>query len=262
MKIGVCTKFENINDAAAAGFDYLECNLSKLAQLPEEAFDALYAESASFPIPVLRANGFIPGTIKVTGNDVNPTEIREYLDTALSRASKIGVKTAVFGSGGARNVPEGFPVDAAYRQLISFLKEAASYAEKYGVVIAIEPLRASECNIINYVSEATILAAVIDSPFVTVLADSFHMICGHEPFDAMVRAGSLLKHVHISHPLSDLSGRDFPREGDGEDYSAFIRKLREAGYAGTVSVEAGTKNFRHDAAEAANLLRKLINNEN
>ena len=43
MRLGVCTKFENLDLAAKAGFDYAECNLSALAALNEEAMRALIA---------------------------------------------------------------------------------------------------------------------------------------------------------------------------------------------------------------------------
>ena len=35
MRLGVCTKFENLDLAAKAGFDYAECNLSALAALKQ-----------------------------------------------------------------------------------------------------------------------------------------------------------------------------------------------------------------------------------
>lgn len=107
MRLGVCTKFENLDLAAKAGFDYAECNLSALAALDEEAMRALIARD--FPIPVLRANGMVPGEVKICGPDASETRWREYLTHAFSRAHALGVEIAVFGSGAARMVPNGFP---------------------------------------------------------------------------------------------------------------------------------------------------------
>ena len=155
----------------------------------------------------------------------------------------------MFGSGGARGVPEGFSYAEAWRQIASFLRRAAVYGRKYGIAVAIEPLRREECNILNYVSEAVLLSALLDLPEIGALGDTFHMRSGAEPWPALTQAGERLLHVHVSHELSDLSGRVFPSEGDG------TAALRAGGYAGDVSVEAGTTDFAADAARAVRCLR-------
>jgi len=260
MKLGVCTKFENVPAAAIAGFDYIECNLSKLASLTDGEFAELLESSKSFEIPVLRSNGFIPSSIPVTGPLADRKAICGYLDKAMSRASKLGIEVAVFGSGAARSVPEGWPFAKAWQQIEEFLSDAVVYCEKYGVTLAIEPLRREECNIINYVSEATILASLAYSPYITVLGDSFHMLSGREPYSALTNAGDILGHVHISHPLPGLSKRDFPSTGDGndEDYKAFFDALKAAGYDGCVSIEAGSKDFEKEAPDAVSCLRRFM----
>ena len=96
----------------------------------------------------------------------------EYLERALSRAHALGIELAVFGSGGARGVPEGFSYAEAWRQIASFLRRAADYGRKYGIAIAIEPLRREECNILNYVSEAVLLSALLDLPEIGALGDT------------------------------------------------------------------------------------------
>ena len=157
MKIGVCTGLKNISAAAEAGFDYIEPSLTSLEKMTDAEF--AYAASLPRPIPVLRANGLLPGELKVTGPSVDFGAIRAYLDLAFARASKLGIGIAVFGSGKARAVPEDFPFSEAWLQLSSFLSVAAEYGEKYSVSVAIEPLRRQECNILNLVSEAVALAA-------------------------------------------------------------------------------------------------------
>ena len=140
----------------------------------------------------------------------------------------------------------------------AFFKTAAGYAEKYDVKIAIEPLRLQECNILNLVSEATQMAAWVDSDHVGVLADTFHMLASHEPWEAMEKAGDKLWHVHISSPLPDMSSRVFPYAGDGSDYAAVFKVLFQAGYQGNVSVEAGAADFAADAKKAAALLNSFV----
>lgn len=259
MKLGICTGFDNLKQAAAIGFDYVECNLSSLAAMPEEEFQKLADGKADFPIPVTKSNVFLPGNLKVTGPDYNEQALREYLDRALFRAHTLGIEICVFGSGGARRVPEDWPHYKAWQQIGDFLKLVEEYAAKYDIQVAIEPLRRTECNILNFVSEALAVSALTELPHIGVLGDTFHMLSGGEPWTAMGDAGDKLWHVHISHELEDLSSRVFPLENDGTDYDGIFQVLHDMNYAGDISVEAGCSDFAKDGAQAVKVLRKYIN---
>lgn len=258
MKLGLCTNFDNLELAAKVGFDYIECAFSTLANMPEEDYQKLLARKDTFPIPVSKANLFLPGDVKPLGPDACEKVQREYLDRAFRRAHAIGVKLVVFGSGGARRVPEGWSYARAWRQLADFLELVAEYALQYDVVVALEPLRSVECNLLNYVSEGTALCGIVNHPYITVLGDTFHMKSGAEPLDHLVRAGKKLSHIHISHSLPDLSGRIFPCVGDGEDYAAYIDVLKKMGYQGDISVEAGCTDLEKDGLAAVACIKPLL----
>lgn len=258
MRLGLCCAPDKIEIAAQLGFDYMEGNLSVLAGMQEDAYQALLEKAPSFPIPFLKCNCFLPGDIHVTGPEAKADTQRAYLERAFSRAHALGVETVVFGSGGARGVPQGFPHVAAWRQLADFLRLAGEYGEKYQINIAIEPLRRKECNILNLVSEGTLLSALVNHPRVGVLGDTFHMLCGGEPWAVLEYAGEKLMHVHISHPLPDLSGRDYPAPGDACDYAEVFQALKRMGYQGDVSLEAGCKDMEKEGAAAIACLRPLL----
>ena len=258
MKLGVCTDPGHIEAAAQAGFDYVECGLSDLAGMTEEAYGALLRQADRFPVPLSKCNCLLPGNVRVTGPEVDKAQLRAYLDRAFDRAAKLGIRLAVFGSGGARNVPEGFAFGAAWRQIAEFLQLAGEYGVAYGIDVAIEPLRRHECNILNYVSEGTAMAALVNHPHVGVLGDTFHMLVGHEPWEALSQAGGLLKHVHISRCLPDKSGRVYPAAHDGADYESVMQVLQAMGYAGDVSVEASTADLLADGVLAVERLKKAM----
>lgn len=258
MKFGVCTGPENIETAAKAGFDFIECMLYSIEAMDEEAFQALAEQAPSMPIPISRCNCFLPPWLKVTGPDTDEKKQRAYLDNAFSRAKKLGVEMVMFGSGGARQVPDGFPMDEAWRQLIAFTRMAAEYAEKYEIQIALEPLRAQECNFFHLMSEANVVSAVVNHPLIGVMADSFHMDCGGENMNILKESGDKLWHIHISHPFPDRSSRDFPRPDDDGDYQPFIDVLKEMNYQGYVSVEGGTQDFETDAPLAVARIKPLL----
>ena len=256
MLLGVCTGFENRQAAFEAGFDYLECSVSAAAGMDEGAFKKLIRQD--FPLPVLRANGMVPGNIKICGPDADECVQREYLSKAFSRIHALGVEIAVFGSGAARNVPQGFPFAQAWRQIIHFLETAAEIAEKNALRIAVEPLRRQESNIINLVSEGVLLSALVHAPQIGVLGDTFHMLSVGEPLDALSNAGERLLHMHVSRPLEGLRGREYPYAGDGEDYSGILKVLNQMHYRGTISIEANVNDFSTEAPRAVECLKPLM----
>ena len=253
IRLGICTDVANINEIAEIGFDYLEFNLAKLYGMTEEEFASVCALVDAAPIKVEACNCMLPGDIKVVGENVNAQAIHDYLDKAFARARRLGVKVVVFGSGNSRRVPDGFDTAVAWRQIGNYLRMVERHAMENDITVVIEPLRAGECNIMNFVSEATLMASLIQMPHIAVLADTYHMALGSEPLSALTMAGGLLKHVHIANAI----GRKFPKEGDGERYADIFETLKEMGYEGRVSVEAGCDDFAKDAREAFKVLSAL-----
>ena len=254
IRLGVCTGPANVDKVAQIGFDYIEFGLASIAAMTEEEFNALAQKMDESPIKAEAYNGMLPASVPVTGPNVNASQQHEYLELAFSRGAAIGVKLVVFGSGGARAVPEGWSFARAWRQLTDFLELAAEYAEKYDIVIALEPLRSSECNILNYVSEGTALCGIVNHPYITVLGDFFHMYLGSEPWEHLARAGEKLSHIHICNPV----GRLFPAVGDGFDYESVIKVLKDMGYKGDISVEASAKDLEKDSYAAAEAIKPLL----
>ncbi len=253
IRLGICTDVSNINEIAEIGFDYLEFNLAKLYSMTEEEFASVCAQVDAAPIKVEACNCMLPGEIKVVGESVNAQAIHDYLDKAFARARRLGVKVVVFGSGNSRRVPDDFDTSVAWRQIGNYLRMVERHAMENDITVVIEPLRAGECNIMNFVSEATLMASLIQMPHIAVLADTYHMALGSEPLSALTMAGRLLKHVHIANAI----GRKYPKEGDGERYADIFETLQEMGYEGRVSIEAGCDDFSKDAREAFKVLSAL-----
>ncbi len=257
IKLGVCTNIGNIKKVASAGFDYMEAALNGIAQMSEQEFESTLREASQAPIKVEACNCLLPGSLKVTGPEVNAQALHDYLELAFTRAQKLGVKVAVFGSGAARRVPEGFDVPQAWRQIANFLRLAERHAADHDITVVIEPLRSGECNIINYVSEATILASLVQMPHIGVLGDTYHMAFGHEGFNSLTMAGELLGHIHVANAI----GRKYPKIGDGEKYKELFDTLKAMNYQGRVSVEGGCDDFEKDARAAYECLKAARDEE-
>ena len=174
MKFGVCigTNVENMRYAKSLGYDYVEVHCQEIANKPIEHIEAMKAVG----MPILAANCFIG--MRVIGRERDDAAITEYFGRLFDRAAYLGIKYLVFGSSQARRIVDDEPmsVPEARAQIVDFLKSlVVPFAEKYGIVIAIEPLRPQECNVINTVADGVEIARAVDSPYVRVLADVAHM---------------------------------------------------------------------------------------
>jgi len=190
---------------------------------------------------VVAANCLVPGDLKITGPAVNADALKQYMTAVLKRAAKTGMTTLVFGSGGARNVPDGFDRAVAKKQIIDFLKMAAPIAQQNGVMLVAEPLNRGECNIINTVAEGMEYVTAIGSPNFKCLVDSYHFWLEEEPLSNLVIAMPSIKHVH----LADKVGRTAPGESGQSDYKPFFKVLKQGGYSRRISVEANDTGKTH-----------------
>ena len=234
-------------------YDYVELPLAQMMALDDEKFEALKERVLSSGLPCEACNNFFPGSIRLTGPRVDMKKTEQYLMTALDRAQQLGVKTIVFGSSRAKNVPEGFPMDQAWKQLIDLLRFIDDAVKPYGITIAIEPLNRQESNIINTYAEGLELAEKVARDNIRVLVDYYHLAIEKENPEILLKKPEMLQHVHFAKPEK----RVFPKKQAGEDYSGFFSILKQAGYEGRISVEAYTGDLENDACEAIKLLRNL-----
>lgn len=237
-------------------YDFAELTVGTLTGAKEEDFQGWVhmIQASGIEVPVL--NSFIPPTIKLTGPNVNKDAIEDYLKLAFTRVKAVGAETIIFGSGGARSYPEGFAKSEAMKQISDFLHICSHYASEYGIKVAIEPLNRKESNIINTVGEALELAKELNLPYITVLADSYHMLEEQESLTVLsdVVAAGLLAHVHIAD-----RDRVFPGlpAVNGMDFRAFFQALHEAGYEGRISAECRFDNFSVNSKLSLNYVRTL-----
>ena len=254
VQVGYCSTLANVDAAKAAGFDYLELGTSEIAGLSDEEFEKTIVRLKAIGLPVPVTNLFVPASIKLTGPDTNPTQQMDYVRKAFARLKRLGTGVVVFGSGGARRIPDGFDRDAAWKQLVDFGRRAAEEAKGHGITIAIEPLRRQESNIINSAAEGLELVKAIDHPNFQLMIDFYHLASEKEDPAIVIRAKDHLRHLHMANP----QGRVFPLQWEEYDYAAFFENLRKIGYDKRISVEASSKDVPGEGAKAIELLRRAF----
>lgn len=238
-----------------AGFDYVELPVAETMLLDDGAFAALLSRLDDLGLRCESCNNLFPREIRLTGETRDEAQIRAYLSHALPRLRALGAQTVVFGSAAAKNVPQGFPMDAAWEQVAGDLEiiSAMMAKEMPGAQAVIEPVCRRESNILLNYAEGVAMAQKLARENVFCLVDYYHMRVEDEPAEHLLEGGALLRHVHISRP----EGRVYPAEGDGEDYAAFFAVLRRIGYDGRVSVEGFARDFEEDAKAALALLHRM-----
>jgi sugar phosphate isomerase/epimerase len=255
MKIGLCTSVEKAPVAYDAGFDYVEEHVQNflVPEQPDEDFAPNLEALRNASLPVIAANCFLPGSLKCVGPEVDADRLAQYANTAFRRAHESGIRFIVFGSGAARQVPDGFSGAKARDQVLALLRRIAPLAEAEDVVLLIECLNGKECNFINALAEGASLVEEVGSPHLRLLADIYHMGANGEAPEEIVKQGRWIQHVHVA----EQEGREAPGI-HGDDFGPFLRALKETDYQGAISFECGWRNFSEQAAGSLRGFREQV----
>jgi len=237
IKFGVCgVGTDKAAKLKEIGFDFIEGGVA--GTLKPETPDAEYAPELekikSCVLPTRSCNGFIPGKFHLTGPETTHDAALAYAIKACQRADAAGIPCIVFGSGGARKVPEGFDLAKGKAQFIEFCQKLGDGIKDLKVTIVLEPLNKGETNLLNSVTEGIDYVDAIKRPRIQLLADFYHMMKENEGPDAIRKAGARIRHCHIA----ELEGRKAPDQRRGP-VSGFFKALKDIGYAGGVSCECG-----------------------
>ena len=261
MQIGLLIESLALVDRVADwGYDYAEIVPWLLGPDAEDlaAERAALDRVLSSPVPVKTMCGFLPDPerlgLMVVGPSVSSARLRAYVTRVFDRMKRAGVDVMGFGSGTARTVPPGFPVERALSQVRDFLHLCADLAEPRNVRIAIEPYNREDTNLLYTVPEALAVAQEVDHPTIRLMADLFHMRLNDEPFTNLIDAGPYLIHAHIAEP-----GRGRPQTTTA-DHAEFLSTLQRTGYNARVT-QTGALPAYSSPEEAAATLKRLAHAE-
>ncbi len=254
MKIGVCTSLDNLELLERLGYDFIEPSVSAVVSMTDKEFEQAEKALAKSRIRCEAFNMLFPGGVKLIGRQHDMDAVRSYIRKALPRVSKLGGRIVVFGSGGARSIPEGCEYDTAIRQLTDICRVLGDIAEPLDITVVMEPLNSKDCNLVNTVKQGLELVQKVDHPRFKLLADLYHMRLENETMDILAKAGSLLQHCHIACGAE----RAFPVQSNATESGGFLETLKTIGYENRLSVEGITGDFAADAAESYQYLRRVL----
>lgn len=256
IQIGVCARTRELDEVVQYGFDYLEPAASRVSAMNETAFQDFKKKLMASPIRCECYNDFIPRrpSLRVVGDEVRWERLQGYLDHTLARCRQLGGSIVVWGSAGSRNVPPGYSRQKAWSQIRDFLRRAGEIARRHHIIIAIEPLRHQESNIINTGAEALQLVHEVHHPNIKMIIDYYHLREENENPDIVWKARKEIVHFHFANP----HGRLWPKSpAEDPEYGEFFRLVKKIRFHGGISIEAhGT--FAQDAAASLAFFRQEI----
>lgn len=237
--MGIAAPVEKAAMVKAAGAEFLTIGVDLLLvpDQPDEVFAKKLEELRQCPLPLFACNGFMrPAHLRCVGPEANHEAVLAWADTCFRRLKQAGGRYIIFGSSGARRVPEGWAQEKAVEQFVSLLKNMGGLAEKQDVSLVIEQLNATECNFITRIAEGAAIVRAVAHPRVRMLADLYHMaVMGDTPAD-LKAAMDVVVHIEIA----EKNGRTVPGVS-GDDFRPYFQALRESGYKGNISIEGKYK---------------------
>jgi sugar phosphate isomerase/epimerase len=255
--IGVVGEIEKDSLFTSAGFTYLIDNAGRLfspANVSDEQFESKLALIKRSKIKLMGVNVFMPGDMKLVGAAVDESRILAHATTILKRCKAAGVKMVVWGSGGARRVPDGFDPATARSQFIDIARKVAAIAKGYDVVLAFESLNSTETNFINTAAQALQLVKDVDHPNFRLNIDFYHMLKEGEGPAIIEQAKDYVVHCE----LAEKEGRSAPGVHH-QDFIPYFRALKKIKYKGKVVIECQWKDINQEAPMAYKEISRQIN---
>lgn len=262
MRFGMCTdiatatrdrvEYALVERIKAAGFDFVEFPLMMIDSLSDEDFETLLSELKRLDLACDCSCNYFPGRIKVVGPTANKEEIDAYLDHAMGRAARMGVKKIVFGSNNSRNLPEGESIEQGYDELCRMIHESViPCCKKYGIMIVMEPIRKQSANFVLTVKDGKYVVDRVNAPEVKLLADLMHMNYNEEDPEDLNDVIDEVRHVHICE-----RDRILPEHGYSEYLQHCLNVLKKHHYDLTITFEAKGGEGPESLAKALALLKK------
>ena len=236
-----------VERAASLGYRYVEPMVHNGRELLSEAG---YFHSFSMDDDPLEMKDVLDRyNVKASGLSAHTRLMRPeisvpYLEKAIRLAAVVGAPV-VNTDEGIR--PEWLDDDECFQVMRYTLKKVLQVAERYGILVGIEPHQS-----LSKQTEGLLrIATLVNSPCLKVNYDTGNAyLAGEDPYRGLTAVLPLLAHIHAK----DISFRQSEDEkgkvtgtpvgcacGEGVvDWSTVIRLLDEARWSGVLSVECGT----------------------
>lgn len=254
--IGIAHEYSNDRILHTQGYHHLIESTQKLfspVNVTEAQFQEHLHRLQQLQTPLLGTNLFIPAHLKVVGPEIDEQALLDYVDVVLRRASKAGVQFIIWGSGGSRQIPEGFDRQHAKKQFVSIARKLAELAAQNNITLVIENLNKEEVNFINTVAEALEIAKLVNHTNLRVCADIYHMLKEGEAPTVIEQGKGYIAYAE----LAEKEGRSAPGVHH-QDFKPYLRALKAIGFQGPLVLECRWQELPTQGTDAYQYIQKQI----
>jgi sugar phosphate isomerase/epimerase len=254
--IGICGDMREDSLFSASGYSVLVESIGKLIS-PRTVSEQQFADNVKMfdglKTKLYAFNIFLPGDLKLVGPDVNEDSVLAYAKIVFERCQRAQVHLIIWGSAGARRIPEGFDPLRAKNQFIAIARRLAAMATNYDITLALENLNTQETNFITTLQDAYEIVKEVDHPHLRLCADIYHMLIEHESPAIIARTKEYLVHCDIA--------EEHQRGAPGshrEDFTPYLKELKHIDYRGKIMIEARWINLQLQARPAREYLEAQL----
>lgn len=255
-RIGIATQLNHDSTLARSGYAFIvETVVNTVSpKIADAAFEEQLTLIKNLTIPVYALNVFIPGEMKLVGPEINETALLAYTQKVFERSKRAGIKLIVWGSGGARRMPEGYPKAKATQEFVNLARKVSEQAAQFDITLALENLNAQETNFINTVEEALQIVKQVNHKNFRLCADLYHMLKENEPAMVLLQTKGYLVHCDVA----EKENRTPPGTA-GDDFAPYLQALKQIGYTGAIVLECRWNNLTSEASPALLSLQQQLN---
>lgn len=214
-------------------------------ELGAEALDFSINDPFSFPTAEVKKKLegstmeiIVSTAMPVNCNAISP--VKEEREAALTFIKKLIDNGAELGAkvvGGVNYAASGYHTGKPRSRQeidwdVEYLKEATAYASRYGIDIAMEPVKRFETHFLNRAEQALELIELVGAPNLKVHLDTFHMNIEEADIAAAIElCGDKLAYLHLVD-----SNRGIPGMGHIPWVGVF-KALKKINYSGAACIE-------------------------
>ncbi|MBA4053757.1 MAG: sugar phosphate isomerase/epimerase [Marivirga sp.] len=255
-EIGIAQDFQNDSLLYASGYRYVVESAAKCiypSKVSDQQFHDNITAFKNLKVKIYAVNIFFPGDLKLVGSSVNEEAIVAHARAVLKRCRDAGINMMVWGSGGARRIPDGFEHAKAKDQFVGIARRVSEVAKEYNVILALENLNHTETNFINTVEEAYEIVKKVNHPNFLLCVDIYHMLMEGEPPAIIEKTKDKLIHCDIAEKENRA-----PPGVKGDDFRPYLRALKKVGYNGKIVLECRWGILENQLVSARTVLQRQI----
>ena len=264
MRYGFCANFSTpvkdridydlLANIRQWGFDFVEFPLMLIASISEGEFDELYSYIKTHRMDCDSACNLFPADLRVVGKEADFCIIDKYLDRAFVRAKTLGIQKLVFGSSPSRDLRGEITEEEGYQQITQLIhRSLIPRCKDNNIHLTIEPIAGLYADFIKTLDDGMEVVQRVNSPCVTLLADTLHMLYEKDSPETIGRYFSNIDHVHVS----ELE-RGLPIAGFTPQLRLLLEKLKSLGYDKSISFETMPSVMPEDVPNALKMLKSVF----